>query len=186
MRFTATSLAGAVLVDIERHEDERGFFARTWCAREFAAHGLCADLAQCSLSRSARAGTLRGMHFQRPPHAEAKLVRCLVGAVWDVVIDLRRDSPSYGRWQGFELAAADRRALYVPPGFAHGHQALSDGAELFYMISAFYEPAAAAGLRHDDPAFAMSWPLPVAVISERDRSWPDFQLARPAQEPPAR
>ena len=174
MIFTPTRLQGAVLVDIERREDERGFFARTWCAREFAEHGLSTELAQCSLSYSARSGTLRGMHFQRPPHEEEKLVRCVCGAIWDVVIDLRPASPTYRQWQGFELSAANRRALYIPKGFAHGFQTLADDTEVAYQISAFYAPAAADGVRYDDPAFAIAWPHPMTALSPRDRAWPDF------------
>lgn len=174
MIFTPTRLAGAYLVDIERRSDERGFFARSWCRNEFAAHGLVTDLAQCSLSYSARRGTLRGMHFQRQPHDEVKLVRCTAGALWDVIIDLRPDSPTYRQWQGFELSADNHRSLYVPRGFAHGFQTLRDDTEANYQISAFHEPAAASGLRHDDPAFAIAWPLPVSVISTRDLGWPDF------------
>ena len=174
MIFTPTRLRGAVLVDIERREDERGFFARTWCAREFAEHGLSTELAQCSLSYSARSGTVRGMHFQRPPHEEDKLVRCGRGRIWDVVIDLRPASPTFRQWQGFELSAANRRALYVPKGFAHGFQTLADDTEVAYQISAFYAPEAADGVRHDDPAFAIAWPRPVTALSPRDRAWPDF------------
>jgi dTDP-4-dehydrorhamnose 3,5-epimerase len=174
MIFTPTRLDGAWLVDIEPRRDDRGFFARSWCRREFAEHGLSAELAQCSISCSARAGTLRGMHFQRPPYDEAKLVRCIAGAIWDVIIDLRPLSPSFRCWQGFELDAAGRRSLYVPQGFAHGFQTLRDDTEIFYQISAFHEPAAASGLRHDDPAFAIAWPLPVTAVSARDLGWPDF------------
>jgi dTDP-4-dehydrorhamnose 3,5-epimerase len=174
MIFTETELSGAWIIDIERHSDERGFFARTWCRREFEEHGLSTDLAQCSTSFSARAGTLRGMHFQRPPHDEVKLVRCTAGAIWDVIIDLRPHSPTYRRWQGFELGAASHRTLYVPRGFAHGFQTLCDETEVAYQISTFHVPAASAGLRHDDPAFTIAWPLPVTVISGRDVSWPDY------------
>ena len=175
MIFTPGRLAGLYLVESERHEDERGWFARSWCAREFAAHGLEAELAQTSLSFNRRRGTLRGMHFQLPPHAEAKLVRCIRGAIWDVALDLRPQSPTHGQWQGFELSAENGRSLYLPRGFAHGFQTLQPESEVLYQISGFYAPEAAAGVRYDDPAFDMAWPLPVAVISPRDRSWPDYR-----------
>jgi dTDP-4-dehydrorhamnose 3,5-epimerase len=181
MIFTPTRLAGLCLVEMERREDERGWFARSWCAREFAEHGLEPQLAQISVSFNRRRGTLRGLHYQRPPHEEAKLVRCLRGAVWDVAVDLRPGSPTRGQWQGFELAAASGRALYIPPGFAHGFQTLEPESELLYMISAFYAPEAAAGLRYDDPALAISWPLPVASISPRDAAWPDYRADEPVQ-----
>jgi dTDP-4-dehydrorhamnose 3,5-epimerase len=177
MIFTKTSLPGVVLVDIERQSDERGFFARTWCRREFAEQGLVAELAQASLSNTARAGTLRGLHLQRPPHGETKLVRCTAGIIWDVVVDLRPHSPTFRRWQGFELDAGSRRSLYVPEGFAHGFQTLCDDCEVSYQISAFHAPDAASGYRYDDPAFAIRWPLPVSVVSARDRAWPDFALS---------
>ncbi|HZB93934.1 MAG TPA: dTDP-4-dehydrorhamnose 3,5-epimerase [Stellaceae bacterium] len=174
MIFTPARLAGLMLVELEPHRDERGWFARAWCAREFAEHGLDPGLAQASLSFNHRRGTLRGLHYQRPPHAEAKLVRCLSGALWDVAVDLRPGSPTRGRWEAFELSAANRRALYIPAGFAHGFQTLAPDTEILYLISAFHAPEAAAGLRHDDPAFAISWPLPVAAISPRDTAWPAF------------
>jgi dTDP-4-dehydrorhamnose 3,5-epimerase len=174
MLFTATRLADAYLIDIEQQHDGRGFFARSWCREEFAAQGLVTELAQCGLSLSPRRGTLRGMHFQRAPHAEAKLVRCTAGAIWDVIIDLRPGSPTFEEWQGFALTAASHRSLYVPPGFAHGFQTLRNDTEVAYQMSAAYAPEAAAGLRHDDPAFAIPWPLPVSIISVRDRAWPDY------------
>jgi dTDP-4-dehydrorhamnose 3,5-epimerase len=177
MNFLPTKLAGAFLIEVEPHDDERGSFARTWCARELAAHGLVGDIAQCSLSTNKRAGTVRGMHFQRPPHGEVKLVRCQRGAIFDVVIDLRPDSSSYRRWQGFELTADNHRALYVPQGFAHGFQTLTDDAEVFYQISEFYIQEASAGVRWDDPAFRVVWPLPISAIADKDRNWPDFQIA---------
>jgi dTDP-4-dehydrorhamnose 3,5-epimerase len=176
MRFTPLALAGAFLVEIEPHEDERGFFARTWCSREFADHGLVASLAQCSISRTLRRGALRGMHFQRAPHEEAKLVRCLRGAVYDVIIDLRPGSPSRGRWLGVELGGESYRAVYVPEGFAHGFQTLTEEAELLYQITNFYAPEASTGVRWNDPAFGIAWPLPVTTLSARDAAWPDFVL----------
>jgi dTDP-4-dehydrorhamnose 3,5-epimerase len=175
MIFGATELDGARLIDIEPREDERGFFARSWCRQELAAQGLDTEIAQESLSLNRHRGTLRGLHLQRPPHEETKIVRCTRGAIYDVIVDLRSRSPTYLRWQGFELSADNRRALYIPKGFAHGFQSLTDNAEISYKISAFYAPDAAAGYRYDDPAFAIGWPLPVAVISERDLGWPAFE-----------
>lgn len=175
MIFTPGRLEGLQLVAMERHEDERGWFARSWCAREFAAHGLEARLAQISLSFNRERGTLRGMHYQRPPHGEAKLVRCVRGAIWDVALDLRPQSPTRGQWQGFELSAENGHALFVPEGFAHGFQTLLPDSEVLYHISTFYAPEAADGVRHDDPAFAIVWPLPVAAISPRDLAWPDYR-----------
>jgi dTDP-4-dehydrorhamnose 3,5-epimerase len=174
MIFTPTELDGAWLIDLDLKGDERGFFARTFCEREFAEQGLQTRFPQHSLSQSATKGTLRGMHFQRPPHAEVKLVACARGAVLDVIIDLRPASATFRRWLGVELSAANRRRLYIPEGFAHGFQTLVDDCEVSYLISAFYEPTAASGVRHDDPAFGVVWPLPVSVISDKDRAWPDF------------
>ena len=175
MKFVETPLRGAYLVETERHEDERGFFARTWCREEFSAHGLVAELAQCSISRNGDVGTLRGLHFQRAPHEEAKLVRCTEGAIFDVIVDLRPGSPSHAEWFGVELDAESATAIYIPKGFAHGFQTLVDGAEVLYMISSPYVPAASAGVRWDDPAFGIDWP-PAAVrtISERDRAWANY------------
>lgn len=179
MIFTPTRLPGLCLVDIERHEDERGWFARSWCAREFAEHGLGAQLAQISVSFNRRRGTVRGLHFQRPPHEEAKLVRCLRGAVWDVAVDLRAGSPTLGQWQSVELTGGSGRGLYIPQGFAHGFQTLEPESELLYMISTFHAPEAAAGLRYDDPALAIPWPLPVSSISPRDTAWPAYRAEDP-------
>jgi dTDP-4-dehydrorhamnose 3,5-epimerase len=174
MQFSETTLAGALLIDPLPAQDSRGYFARTFCLREFSQRGLETSFVQHSTSRSAAKGTLRGMHFQRAPFSEVKVVTCRKGAIWDVIIDLRPASPTYGRWQGFELAAETLRQLYVPAGFAHGFQALCDDAETSYLISAFYEPAAANGVRYDDPAFAIEWPLAPIAVSDRDRAWPDF------------
>jgi dTDP-4-dehydrorhamnose 3,5-epimerase len=175
MRFSQLELCGAWLIEPVPARDERGFFARTFCAQEFEDHGLTSRFVQHNTSASVVTGTLRGMHFQRAPHGEVKVVSCLKGAIWDVIIDLRPRSPTYRQWQGFELSAANRSQLYVPKGFAHGFQTLCDDVEVGYLISAFYAPAAADGVRHDDPAFAIEWPLPVSVISEKDRTWPDFR-----------
>lgn len=175
MRFDRTSLQGVWLIEPVPARDNRGFFARTFCEQEFAEHGLEAQFVQHSTSQSRVRGTLRGMHFQCAPHAEVKVVRCLKGAVWDVVIDLRPHSRTYCGWQGFELSAENRRQLYVPAQFAHGFQTLHDDTEVGYLISAFYTPLAARGVRYDDPTFAIDWPLPVAEISEKDRTWAAFQ-----------
>jgi dTDP-4-dehydrorhamnose 3,5-epimerase len=173
--FTETELAGAWVVAPEPLSDVRGFFARTFDADEFARRGLRSVFPQCSVSYNARAGTLRGMHFQAPPHEEAKLVRCTAGAIFDVILDLRPGSATRGRWVGVELSAENRRALYVPEGFAHGFQTLADATEVFYQISADFAPAAARGVRWDDPAFGIEWPAAdVRIISDRDRAYPDF------------
>lgn len=174
MLFTKTDLDGAWLIDPDPFRDARGWFARTFCEREFAEHGLETRFAQHSTSQNALKGTLRGMHFNRAPHAEAKLVRCLRGAIYDVIIDLRPGSPTYKRWIGAELTAENLRQIYIPRGFAHGFQTLTDACEIGYMISDFYVPEAATGVRHDDPAFAIEWPLPVTILSDKDKAWPDF------------
>jgi dTDP-4-dehydrorhamnose 3,5-epimerase len=175
VRFTPTPLPGAYVIDLEPHADERGFFARTWCRQEFQEHGLVPDLAQCSLSLTLKKGTIRGMHFQKPPHEEAKLVRCARGRIYDVVLDLRPASSTFKRWFALELAAADHKSLYVPQGFAHGFQTLDDECEVFYQMSSPYHAASASGVRWDDPAFHITWPLPISVISQTDRSYPDFR-----------
>jgi len=174
MIFTQTAVPGAVVIEPERSADERGFFARTFCVHEFAAHGLDARVAQCNISFNRAKGTLRGLHFQRPPHAEAKLVRCTAGRVYDVIVDLRPDSPAFCRHLAIELSARNHTMLYVPKGVAHGFQTLEDESEVFYQMSAPYERDAAAGVRWDDAAFAIAWPLGVSVGSARDRSYPDF------------
>ena len=174
MRLRELDIAGVFLVEPERHEDERGFFARTWCRNEFKAAGLDAAAAQCGVAHNRRKHTLRGMHYQADPHAETKLVRCTAGAVWDVAVDLRPDSPTFKKWAAAELSAENRHALYVPKGFAHGYLTLTDDAEVTYMMSDFYEPAAGRGVRWDDPAFAIDWPAPPALINDRDATYPDF------------
>lgn len=176
MRFLETGLPGAWLIDLEPVWDDRGFFSRTFCIKEFALHGLETNFVQHSLSYSAARGTLRGMHFQSPPHDEVKVVNCERGAIWDVIIDIRPESPAFGQWRGFELTAKNRHRLYIPTGFAHGFETLTDDTEVSYQISAFYEPLSASGLRYDDSAFAIPWPLPVAVISKQDQVWPDFAV----------
>ena len=172
MIFTESPLAGAYLVDLERLADERGFFARSYCAEEFAARGLGPGLRQCSVSYNARTGTLRGLHYQRAPHEEHKLVRCTAGAIFDVIVDIRASSPTYRRWFGTELTFANRRSLFIPPGFAHGFVSLTDDTEVYYMISVAHAPEFSRGVRWNDPAFAIEWPLTPAVISERDAAYP--------------
>ncbi|HET8629275.1 MAG TPA: dTDP-4-dehydrorhamnose 3,5-epimerase [Thermomicrobiales bacterium] len=174
MRFTQTALEGVYLIGVEPIEDERGFFARTWCRREFGQRGLVADFVQCNVSYNRARGTLRGMHYQAPPHEETKVVSCIRGAIYDVVVDLRPESPTYRRWIGAELTEHNRDALYVPAGCAHGFQTLADDSEVFYQISAYYAPEAARGVRWDDPAFGIRWPEPPRAMSERDRSYPDY------------
>ena len=175
-----TPLAGSFVIDVERKEDERGFFARTFCRREFAALGLRTEWVQSSVSFNRLAGTLRGMHLAAPPHAETKLVRCTMGAIFDVIVDVRPASPTFSRWFAVELTAENRRAVYLPEGFAHGFQTLTDNTEVFYEISAFYEPHSACGFRWDDQAVGIDWPAADRrIISERDRTLPllkDMQI----------
>lgn len=175
MQLRETIISGAFLIEPERCEDERGFFARTWCRREFEEHGLDVRLVQCSISYNRTAGTLRGMHFQREPHAEAKLVRCTAGAIQDVILDLRPSSSTYLSWISVELTAANRLALYVPAGLAHGFQTLVDDTEVFYQISEFYRPESADGVRWDDAAFCIRWPLPHPILSAKDKQYPDYR-----------
>lgn len=176
MLFTEAGLAGGgvFIVEPERLEDERGFFARAWCEREFRAFGLVPRIVQCNISFNRCRGTLRGMHYQVAPHEEAKLVRCTRGRIYDVVIDLRPDSQSFCGWVGVELTADNHRMLYVPPGCAHGFLTRSDETEVFYQHSEFHNPASARGVRWDDPAFGVVWPEPVTTITPRDASYPDF------------
>ncbi len=174
MRFTPLPIHGAWVIDPEPLLDARGGFARTFCAREFTAHGLTTEFPQHSQSFNVAKHTLRGMHFQRAPHQEAKLVSCIRGAIYDVCVDLRPDSPSFRLWHGVELSADNLRQFYIPEGCAHGFLTLSADACVNYLISAYYAPDAAAGVRFDDPAFAIDWPAPPAIISEKDRAWTDF------------
>lgn len=174
MIFTPTKLAGVWLVDQERRGDDRGWFARTWCAEEFAQHGLNPKLAQCSASFNHWRGTLRGMHYQVAPYEEAKLVRCVRGAMFDVALDLRPASPTFRQWVGVELTADNGRALYVPEGCAHGFQTLADDTEILYQISGLWQPGSARGVRWNDPAFSIAWPLAAeAILNDRDRALPD-------------
>ena len=172
MKFQETRLRGVFEIHLEPVADERGFFARTWCEKEFKAHGLNASLAQCNVSFSAQKGTLRGMHYQAEPYSETKLIRCTQGAIHDVVVDLRPNSPTFKHWTAAVLTPENRRMLYVPEGCGHGFLTLEDGTEVFYQMSQFYNPPAARGVRWDDPVFGIEWPLPVTLINERDRTYP--------------
>jgi dTDP-4-dehydrorhamnose 3,5-epimerase len=172
MHFTKTELPDAWLIELDRKSDSRGYFARTFCEKAFDENRLNTRFVQHSTSFSKNKGTLRGMHYQKAPHSEIKVVRCVRGAIYDVIIDLRPDSPSLHNWIGFELSQENGRQLYVPQGFAHGFQTLTDDVEVHYLISEFYNPSASTGVRFDDPAFAIDWPVEVSEISERDRAWP--------------
>lgn len=175
MRFETTSLNNALLIHPLLHQDERGSFSRVFCADTFRARGLRDSFPQTNHSTNLKRGTVRGMHFQAAPHAEVKLVRVVQGAIWDAIIDLREDSPTFRQWQGFELSEENRTILYVPEGFAHGFQTLTDRAEVTYQVSHPYVAWAEGGLRWDDPVFGVDWPLPVSVISAKDAAWPDWQ-----------
>ena len=175
MIFHQTKLADIVEVRLDPRCDERGFFARSWCEREFASHGLNTRLVQCNVSFNVRKGTLRGMHYQDEPHGEAKLVRCTQGAIYDVAVDLRPQSPTFQQWVAAVLSAENRHMLFIPEGCAHGFLTLADNTEVFYQMSEFYYPESARGVRFDDPAFQISWPEKIEVISERDRTYPDFK-----------
>jgi dTDP-4-dehydrorhamnose 3,5-epimerase len=177
--FAETALKGAWFVDLQQINDERGFFARSFCQEEFAAHGLKTDVAQSNISFNRLKGTLRGMHFQLPPKAEAKLVRCTRGAVHDVIIDLRPSSATYCQWISVELTGENRRALYIPEGFAHGFQTLEDDSEVFYQMYDFFAPQYASGVRWDDPAFNIEWPLTAPIISDKDLSYDGFTKSVP-------
>jgi dTDP-4-dehydrorhamnose 3,5-epimerase len=177
--FKQTALPGAFLIELEKHQDERGFFARSWCQREFSAHGLNPQLAQCNVSLNREKGTLRGLHYQNYPHEETKLVRCTSGAIYDVIVDLRPSSPSFKQYVGVVLSAKDHTMLYVHEGLAHGFETLQDNSEVLYQMSEFYVPEAGQGVRWNDPAFNIEWPSPPVVISERDRNYPDFVSSHP-------
>jgi len=175
MKYLSTDLPGVMLIELEKRVDERGYFARTWCAEEFRAQGLNPTVAQINTSVSTRAATLRGMHYQQAPHGEVKIARCMRGSVYDVALDLRPDSPTFCRWYGVELSAANGLALYLPEGCAHGYVTLEPDTELTYMASVPYAPKSARGVRFDDPAFAIRWPRAAEVISDQDRTWPEFK-----------
>lgn len=175
MKFVAALLSGAYIIEPEPIKDNRGFFSRTFCQKEFEQHGLEFHFVQCNISWNKEKGILRGMHYQLPPHAEVKVVRCTRGAIYDVIIDLRPDSPSYCKWVGVELSADNYRMLYVPENFAHGYQTLEPNTEVFYLVSEFYAPSSERGVRWNDPAFKINWPLPNSILSTKDKSYPDFQ-----------
>jgi dTDP-4-dehydrorhamnose 3,5-epimerase len=175
VRFVPSPLAGAFVIDLDLLEDERGYFARTFDAQEFAHHGLDPAVVQCNTSFNAKAGTIRGMHYQADPDGEPKLVRCTRGAIYDVLVDLRPESETYCRWFGAELTADNARMLYVPVGLAHGFQTLTDSSEVHYQMSHHYVPDQARGVRFDDPAFGIKWPRPDPIVSDRDRQFPDFR-----------
>lgn len=172
MIFTETFLKDAYMIDLERREDERGFFGRSWCQQEFETHKLNSQLVQCNISFNQKCGTLRGMHYQIAPYQETKVVRCTMGAIYDVIVDLRQDSATYRRWLAVHLSAENRLSLYIPGGFAHGFQTLSDNTEVFYQMSEYYHPEAARGLRWDDPTFRIEWPMEISMISEKDKNYP--------------
>ena len=176
MIFTETKLKGAYVLSIEKLEDERGFFARSWCRREFEKHGLNPQLVQCNISFNSHKGTMRGMHYQVKPYEEAKLIRCTTGSIYDVIVDIRPHSPSYKQYLGIALTPENHKMLYVPEGFAHGFLTLDDNTEVFYQMSEFYAPDHARGFRWNDPVFGIEWPANVQVISDRDRDYPDFNV----------
>lgn len=176
MIFAEIQLNGAFLIELQRLEDERGFFARSWCKREFEQQGLYSELVQCNISFNRKRGTLRGMHYQEAPYEEIKLVRCTKGAIYDVIIDLRPDSQTFREWFSIELTDVNRKMLYIPEGFAHGFLTLKDNTEVIYQMSEFYAPGHTKGVRWNDPAFNIMWPIDVKVISEKDKKIPDFRL----------
>jgi dTDP-4-dehydrorhamnose 3,5-epimerase len=174
MIFLETPLRGAYVIELEKYEDERGFFARSWCAKEFSTKGLDTNLVQCNVSFNKKKGTLRGLHYQLPPHAETKLVRCTKGSLYDVIVDLRANSPTFLKWFGVELAADNYRMLYIPQRFAHGFQTVEDGTEIFYQMSEFYAPQAAKGIRWNDPRLGIAWPEADRTTSQKDQEYADL------------
>jgi len=174
MIFAETKIKGVYVIDLEKRSDDRGFFARTWCKKEFEDHGLNSNFVQANVSFNKKKGTLRGLHYQKDPYQEVKVVRCTRGAIYDLIIDLRPTSSSYMEWVGVELTASNYRMLYVPEDFAHAFQTLEDNTEVVYQVSQFYTPESEAGIRFDDPAFGIKWPHEVLVISDKDRNWPGF------------
>jgi len=174
MKFTQTKLLGAYIIELEKREDPRGFFARTFCAREFEHIGLETSIVQANMSLTQKKGTIRGMHFQKAPHEETKLVRCTKGAIFDVIVDIRKDSPTYKQWFGLELTASNHTMLYVPRGFAHGFVTLEDDCEVSYEVSAFYEPGFEGGIRYNDPTIGIVWPTEITNVSDKDAAIPDF------------
>ncbi len=178
MTFTETKLPGAYLIEVQKIEDHRGFFGRAWCAKEFEAHGLTAKIAQINTSRTNKKGTIRGMHFQAAPYGEAKFIRCTRGRIYDVIIDLRPDSPTFMQWIGHELSEANYRMVYVPEYFAHGFVSLEDDCEVYYPVTEFYTPQVERGIRWNDTAFNIEWPVPIEIYTEKDMSHPNFTLDR--------
>ena len=176
MIFTKLELRDAYLIELDKHGDHRGFFARLWCQKEFEEHGLVSDVLQANIFFSKLKGTIRGLHYQEEPYAETKFIRCAKGAVYDVVVDIQPDSPTFMQWFAVELTEDNYKMLYVPKGYAHGFQSLEPDTEVTYLVSEFYTPQAEGGVRYNDPAFGIEWPLPVAEISDKDRSWPDFAV----------
>lgn len=174
LRLTNLPLTGAFRIEPTFHEDDRGAFARAWCRREFSRAGIEVEFVQANMARTAEAGTIRGLHYQAPPHSEAKLLRCTRGSIYDVVVDVRPGSDTHGEWTGIELDASSASQVFVPAGCAHGYQTLEEGSEVFYLVSAFYAPGAERGIRYDDPAFGIDWPRAPTVLSEKDRSWPPY------------
>lgn len=174
MIFTETEISGSYLIDVKRIGDDRGFFGRLWCEREMEEMGLVSSIKQSNIGVSPLKGTLRGLHYQTAPHQEVKIIRCPRGAIYDVIVDLRPDSPTFKKWFAVELTAENSRMLYVPEGCATGYQTLVDDAEIYYHTSEFYHPESATGVRHDDPAFGIEWPLPIAAISDNDKNWKNF------------
>jgi dTDP-4-dehydrorhamnose 3,5-epimerase len=177
MFFSEIKLKGAYVIDIDKHVDQRGFFARTWCMNEFAEHNLNTTVVQTNIGFSPLKGTLRGLHYQKAPYEEAKLVRCTSGSLYDVILDLRKDSPTFGQWFGLELSSKNHKMLYVPEGFAHGYLTLEEDTELFYQTSQFYDRDSARGVRYNDPAFHIKWPISIQLISENDLNWPDYSTS---------
>lgn len=174
MIFQETPIPGAFIVDLEKHEDERGYFGRVWCSKEFKGHGLNPNLVQANVSFNQKRGTMRGLHHQLPPHAETKLVKCMGGSIYDVIVDLREGSPKYCAWYGTELSAEKERCLYVPEGCAHGYVTLTDDARILYQVSESYHPESESGIRYDDPLFGIQWPVEISSVSEKDSSWPNY------------
>lgn len=175
MKFTNTSIQGAMIIELEKHEDHRGFFSRAFCKKEFEEHGLEHQVVQCNFSKSRKKGTLRGMHYQDVPHSEVKMVRCMSGAIYDVIVDIRKDSPSYMKWFGVKLTEENYKMLYIPKGLAHGFQTLKEDSVIFYMVTEYYNKESEGGVRWDDPAFNINWPLQVTDISEKDKSYSDYK-----------
>lgn len=174
MIFTETEISGSYLIDVKRIGDDRGFFGRLWCEREMEEMGLVSSIKQSNIGVSPLKGTLRGLHYQTAPHQEVKIIRCPRGAIYDVIVDLRPDSPTFKKWFAVELTAENSRMIYVPEGCATGYQTLVDDTEIYYHTSEFYHPESATGVRHDDPAFGIEWPLPIAAISDNDKNWKNF------------